>query len=77
MPGDLVIARLAGFNADGHVVDDLDHRVVAQKPGDEHVRFRPVNLPAVHAVVQRRDFEVAALLVVENSAEDAGRIEVR
>ena len=66
----------AAFDADGHVVDDLDDAVAEEEAGDEDVGFGPVDLLAGGGGGGGGDFEMAAFFLVENSGEDAGGIEV-
>ena len=62
---------------DRHVILDLAHAVVVQEAGDEDVGVRPVELLVPEVVAGRGDAEAAALSVVQDGGEDAGRIEVR
>ena len=60
-----------------HEVGNLGNPRAAVEPGDENVGVRPIKLLARDHLLDGRDLESAALLVVQNCSEHAGRIESR
>jgi hypothetical protein len=54
-----------------HVVDHLADPVGAEKAGDQDVGFGPVELLVGHVIYRRGDFEVTALLMIQNAGKDA------
>ena len=78
-PNDLMIVwrRIdqAG-SLDGHEINKLSNPVGGKKTGDQHVGIGQVKLfTALRG--QRTDFEISALFIIQDSGEDARRIEVR
>jgi hypothetical protein len=69
--------RLLDVFMDRHEVLHLADAVGGQKPRDEHVGVGQVELLDVAAAVDRCNLEPAALVGVEDAAEDARRIEAR
>ena len=66
-------ASLAAALVDRHEVGQLGRTLLGQEAGHKNVGRRPIELLVDDVVlVNRRDPEKAALLVVENRAEQAG-----
>ena len=77
-PYDLMTMTIARDSpSGGHEVGQFGGAARGQKTGNEDVGFGPVELLADHIIVNGRNLEVAALLVIENGCKDAGGIEVR
>jgi len=62
---------------DGHEVRDLAHPLGGEEARDQDVRLRQVELPRRPAVARGSDAVVAAVLAVEDGAEDARGVEAR
>ncbi len=65
-----------GLPTHRHEVADFADAVGSEKAGDQHVGARPVELLVRRHRAAGPDHEAAALLIVEDRGEDAGRIEV-
>lgn len=67
---------VSGTGGDRHVVEDLDDAFRREEAGEQHVGVGQVDLLAA-SVRERAQPEVPSLLVVQDRAEDARRIERR
>jgi hypothetical protein len=70
---DQIVACLT-FVLDGHEVEHFGHALGREKPGEEHVGVRQVELMAAD-VLHRTQAKVSALFVVEDGREHAGGVE--
>ena len=61
----------------GHEIDDLADPGRREKPGHQHIGFGQVHLAILDIFMRRRNFEEAALFVVQQRRENGGRIEFR
>ena len=78
-PHDLVLLLPLGpgLQMDGHEVHDLADAFGREEPGDQDVRVGQVHLAAAEGVGGGGDPEGSSAGVVEDRAEDAGRVEMR
>jgi hypothetical protein len=65
------------WSAHPHEVGELGDSIGRQEARDQDVGVREVHLLVGHPVVDRGELEAPAALVVEQSGEDARRVEVR
>ena len=62
---------------DWHVVRQFGHAFFGKEPRDQDVRVWQIHLTYPHIRQLGTNFESPALLIVEKSSEDGGRIEIR
>jgi hypothetical protein len=61
----------------GHEVGELGSPVRSEKPSNQDVCLRPIELLACHVIADRRNLEAPALAVGQDRGEDAWAIETR
>src|SRR6516164_3581911 len=75
-PADQLVRHRAS-SAEGHVVLHFADALVMEEPRDQDGGVRPIELLAAEVVTCRGDAEAPARLVVQQSGEDTGGVEVR
>ena len=75
-PDQLVLPARQSGKAYRHEILNLPDAVWREKPRDQNVRVRPIELFGSAAFAYRSDLKAAAFPVIENGAEDTRGIEV-
>src|ERR1044071_4866644 len=74
-PNQLMFTVPGGRLVDGHKIGYFADPVRRQETGNENVGVRPIELLVRDVVSAGADLKAAGFLVVEQGAEDAGRVE--